>query len=282
MKYRPTALFRKLRCLAHRIDDDGLRNVMLAPFHRGSRYFRRHGLIATLKRMVSKPQAPARPASETDTTPRHPDPFDLLHGTDTGGLIWGKDIPAISISALYSTAYIGISPAALTQALSALPIRCEEFTFVDVGCGKGRALMVAAQFPFRQLLGIEIAGELCEIAKANVATDSEWAARISILKQDAVKFSYPEGPLLIFLFNPFRAPVLRKVLKNLERQLGRSPRPTYLLYAWDPGYKRVMESFPFLRVLSVAAYPFSAEETSVDPFKRTEETFTLYCSEITC
>jgi hypothetical protein len=134
-----------------------------------------------------------------DVMPPQSHPFDLLHGVETSGFIPGENIPAISLSALYSTAYTGISPSALTQALSELPIRCGDFTFVDLGCGKGRALMVAAQFPFPHFLGVELASELCNVARANVATDPNWADRISIVNQDATKVIFPHGPLLVYL-----------------------------------------------------------------------------------
>jgi SAM-dependent methyltransferase len=279
LKYRPNPLFRRLRRLAHYVDNRGVRAAILSPFDRFIRYFRTHGLIATLKRLARKAPAPA-PTPAEDVI-QQPDPFDLLHGTDTGGLIWGKDIPGISLSALYSTAYAGIPPSVLTQALAALPIHCEDFSFVDVGCGKGRALLTAANFSFRRLIGVELSSELCSIACANIALKSDWASRISIVNQDATKISYPDGPLLLYLYNPFRAPILRRFLKNLEGQLRKSPRPVYLLYAWDPDFKRVMESFPFLHQLSITEYPLSPEEARANPFNKTEESFTLYRSDIT-
>jgi SAM-dependent methyltransferase len=190
---------------------------------------------------------------------------------------------AISLSAFYNTAYVGIPPSVLTQAISALPIRYEDFTFIDHGCGKGHALLVAAQFPFRRLLGVEIASELCDIARANVDTSPEWAARISIANQDATSVAYPDGPLILFFYDPFLPPVLRRVLANLERHLRRSPRPTYLLYAGNPRnprFKRVMDSFAFLSERRDTVYALSPEDAAQDPLHLSEESFTLYSAEI--
>jgi SAM-dependent methyltransferase len=215
-----------------------------------------------------------------DVMPPQSHPFDLLHGVETSGFIPGESIPAISLSALYSTAYTGISPSALTQALSELPIRCGDFTFVDLGCGKGRALMVAAQFPFRHLLGVELASELCNVARANVATDPGWVSRMSIVNEDATKVAYPDGPLLIYMFNPFLAHALRRVLENLERQLRRCPRDVYILYADNPRFADVMQSFSFLREISHTAYALSQEDTVFDRNHREQEYFTLYSANI--
>jgi SAM-dependent methyltransferase len=180
------------------------------------------------------------------------------------------------MSGLYITAYAGIAPSALKQAIAGLPYRLEEFAFIDLGCGKGRALMVASDFPFRRLVGVEIASELCDSARANIARSPEWQARISILNEDATTCTYPDGPLLIFMFHPFLAPVLRRALANLERQLRRSPREVHLLYGRNPRYTKVMEKFPFLREISETAYSLSPEDAAVDYFNLTEERFTLY------
>jgi len=279
MRYRPTPIFQWLRHQARLADEGGVRVAISDSFGRFTRYFRKHGLAATLRRFTQNAAPAAAPAKEAGQA--KPDPFDVLHGTDTGGRISGKDIAGVSLSALYSTAYVGTPPSAFTQALAVLPIRYEDFSFVDVGCGKGRALLIAAEFAFPRLVGVELSDELCTIARSNIsiALDPERASRISVVNQDATKIIYPDGPLLLFLYNPFGSPILRRVLKNLERQVQESPRPVYLLYGWDPGYKEVMESFPFLRRISVSVYPLSAEDAQANPFGRTEEHFTLYSSD---
>jgi len=279
MRYRPTPIFQWLRHQARLVDEGGVRTAVSDSFGRLARYFRKHGFTATLQRLTRK--APPAPVAAREAVQPKPDPFDLLHGTDTGGRISAKDLTGISLSALYSTAYAGAPPSAFTQALARLPIRYEDFSFVDVGCGKGRALLIAAEFAFPRLVGVELSDELCTIARANIAIalDPEPASRISVINQDATKIIYPDGPLLLFLYNPFGSPILRRVLKNLERQVQESPRPVYLLYGWDPGYKEVMESFPFLRRISVTVYPLSAEDSQANPFGRTEEHFTLYSSD---
>jgi SAM-dependent methyltransferase len=276
MKFRPTPPLLMLRRLVRSIEHNGIRGAIVHSYQRLTRSLRNHGFKGTFERAFRK--APTAPP--TDAVETRPHSFDLLNGTDTGGYISGAKFSAVSLSALFTTAYLGISPAALTQALSALLIQYEEYTFVDLGCGKGRALMVAAQFPFRNLLGVEIATELADIAKTNVSSKPEWAARITILTQDATEVAFPDGPLLVFLYDPFLAPILRRVLANLERQFRRSPRPTYLLYAKNPRFTQIMNSFPFLKEISDSAYPLTREDTALDPFGRTEERFTLYAANL--
>lgn len=276
MKYRPTPMSLVLRNLARNVESNGLRSTAVGFLQRLFRSLRSRGIAGTLERAIREP---AKSAKESMLLEPHP--FDLLHRVDTSGYISGANLSAVSLSGLYITAYAGIPPSALTQALTELPIQLKDFTFIDIGCGKGRALMIAAQFPFRHLLGIEIAGELCEVARANIATNAEWSSRITILNHDATDVTYPDGPIFLYLYNPFLAPILRRVLHNLEHQLRRSPRPAYLFYVMNPRYTEVMDSFPFLKEISDTAYPFTVEETAHDHFHRTEERFTLYTADIT-
>jgi SAM-dependent methyltransferase len=271
MKYRPIQAPLLLRRLALCIEVYGVRGAIRDTYQRLSRSLRNRGFRGTFKRIVG-----ITPKSPVEPVPLQTNTFDLIHGTDTGGFIYGQ-----SLSTLHGTAYLGSSPSSLTPALSELPLRHEDFTFIDLGCGKGRALLVAAQFPFRHLFGVESAGELCDIARANAAIYSNWAARISIVNQHAKNFTYPDGPLLLYLYNPFFAPVLRRVLNNLERQLRHAPRPAFILYADNPRFTQVIDSFPFLRELSEMQYPLSSEDAALNPFNRTEEWYTLYFADFT-
>ncbi len=271
MKYRPSPPLILLRDFVRSFSMNGFTGAIGDFGKNVIRLFRKHGLRGSFKLFLR-----SAPQPQGDATPPQAHPFDLRHGTDTSGPISGAYFSAISLSSIYTTGYEGATPSALTQALAALPIRFEDFAFVDIGCGKGRALLIAAQFPFRQLLGVELSTEFCEIAKANATTAPGGAERISILNQDAADLVYPDDPMVIFLFNPFLAPGLRRVLKNLERQLRVSPRPVYLLYEMNPRYTKVLDAFPFLKELSDTAYPFSPEDAASDSMGRSEENFTLY------
>lgn len=283
---RPALL---IRHFLRTVEVDGLRGAMAQACRRVKRSFSSYGLGGTLSRAVRSAHtapasaAPAPPEARVPGEPpllagdaEAPHPFDLLHGTDTAGCLPGAVLPPTSLSALLITGYIGIGPSALVQAIEALPLRPEEFNFVDLGCGKGRALLVAAQFPFRNILGVELDPELCRIARANIALKPEWSARIFVHQQDAATFLFPEGPLLLFLYHPFLPRILGRVLANLERQLRRSPRETWVLYGANPRYTRVLNRFPFLHEASETQYTLTPEDAAVNYFELSYERFTLY------
>src|ERR1700754_2580229 len=95
-------------------------------------------------------------------------PFDVKYGTDTGGLISGEDLSSGRWNDLWNTAYYGISASGFDPIFEALNLDWQRFTFVDLGSGKGRALLLASRFPFRRIVGVEIAPELSRVAAANI------------------------------------------------------------------------------------------------------------------
>jgi SAM-dependent methyltransferase len=108
-----------------------------------------------------------------------------------------------------------------------------EFTFVDLGSGKGRTLLMASDYPFRGILGIEILPALHEIAQQNLAayeSDSQKCFVLESVCADATAFHLPDGPLVLYLFNPFPEAGLRLAVSNLGRSLAENPRPAYVLY----------------------------------------------------
>ncbi len=228
-----------------------------------------HGVGGVLKRILLRRTQTIQPAS-----PSIPEihPFDLAHGVDTSGHIPGEALITGSSADLYNTAYWGISPSTLSQAFAALPaeITPPRFTFVDLGCGKGRALLLAAQYGFSQVLGVELSPELAAVARANTAQ----CANVEVRAQDAVSVKYPQEPLLLFLYHPFLAPLLRRVLQHLLAQQAAAPRPMYLLFA-NPSYDRLIARFPLDRVWSYT-FALSAEDVAADRHGITEERYILY------
>ncbi len=133
------------------------------------------------------------------------------------------------------------------EMLSAIPIDYANFTFIDLGSGKGRALLLASDYPFRRIIGVEIIPELHFIAEENARkynSPSQKCFHIETVCQDARHFEFPIEPTFLYLFNPFFEPVLREVLANLEESLRQHPRPFVLLYA-NPISEHVIASAPF-------------------------------------
>jgi SAM-dependent methyltransferase len=187
-------------------------------------------------------------------------PFDTAHGTDTSGLIPGATIVRGTEAKVEEvTAYYGIAPSILEGLLDCWLQRCrpqapiERTVFMDIGAGKGRAVLLASEYPFLRVEGIELNPALARIAAGNIArwqTDREAArlAPIELHHADATRHPLPSHPTVAFLFHPFEAPLLRRYLRHVERSLTRRPYSFDLLYAnsehgslldFHPAWKRL-------------------------------------------
>ena len=115
--------------------------------------------------------------------------------------------------------------------LDAFDIRPNEDVFLDFGSGMGRAVIMAAKYPFRKVYGVEIAPQLNEIARQNVrsALPRLKCRDIELVTADAREFVIPDEVTAIYFFNPFYGEVLAKVLQNIRASLRRQPRALRLI-----------------------------------------------------
>lgn len=117
------------------------------------------------------------------------------------------------------------------QQLTNLDFR--DFTFLDLGSGKGRTLLMASDYPFRRIVGVELLPALHRIAQDNLGhykSESQQCFTLESICADASAFPPPAGPLLLYLFNPFQENVLRRFLENLDKRMGEQRCPVYVLY----------------------------------------------------
>lgn len=104
------------------------------------------------------------------------------------------------------------------RALRILGSQVDGFTFIDLGSGKGRVLMLAAQRRFRRVIGVELSRSLHSAALANIAAfgaRNRKAAPIECICADASSHELPAGDLVVFFYNPFDAALLTLVRDRL-------------------------------------------------------------------
>jgi SAM-dependent methyltransferase len=184
------------------------------------------------------------------------DGFDAAHGTDTAAVLVGRELgPCLTGSGHLVVHYETTSEAAIRAPLDALALDFSAFTFVDLGCGKGKPLMVAASYPFRRLVGVDISPACIAVARRNVARFGPRKidpSRVSLLAMDVEEFAFPEEPLVVYLFNPFPGAVLERVVANLETSLTECPRPVALVYVNPHALAAVARSALFVRLPGAA------------------------------
>lgn len=161
--------------------------------------------------------------------------FDKHFGTDTYGRI---DVP-VSEDQHDTTrwGYSAINHDFFREMISAIPVSLTPYTFVDIGSGKGAAVLMASEFPFKQLIGVELNAELVDIARTNVLhfnrttgknINPEWAVG------DFFKWEIPPQPCLFFFNNPFPEALTLQALQHLERMLAHHPYPMLMVFRKAP------------------------------------------------
>lgn len=210
--------------------------------------------------------------------------FDRQYGVDTSGLVWGVDLKTGSPSDRWNTAYYGIGPSVFHRAMAQVPeaLQCDA-TFIDLGCGKGRAVLLASQYPFLRAMGVEIAPQLHRVAVENVARYTASCAHqgrgriapMSIVLGDAASFRFPAGPLVVYLYHPFCRPVLEQVLENLKSALAEEPREALVIYI-NHELHDALDRAPFLEQVWSATVSMDESDRLADRVGSSAEDCTVY------
>ena len=145
------------------------------------------------------------------------------------------------LAGLMNSPYQPVPPDEFRNIMGALTIDFSQFAFIDIGSGKGRALLLACDYGFRRIVGIELLPELDRIARENVRKiEAERnICNIELICGDAATFVFPPVPSVVFLFNPLPELGLRRLLENLNRSLRQHPRKLIVVYA-NPVYEETV------------------------------------------
>ncbi len=175
--------------------------------------------------------------------------FDNQHGTNTSGMVPTQDLDiADETTKWQANLYLG-SPARVTRHLiRSLAIDSNQFTFIDYGSGKGRVLFAAAEFPFQQVVGVEISRDLHAIATTNLAAyrGKNLLSKIDLWCGDARKFPLPDGNLVLHMYHPFGPDILKNMLNIIQQAKTAQPERRILVpYLFSIGVsKAVFQEFP--------------------------------------
>lgn len=137
----------------------------------------------------------------------------------------------LGIDISHATLYMPVSYSLLEAIFEQLP-PLPRTHFVDIGCGKGRALCVAAYHSFKKVTGIDFSKKLCEDATSNLALThiNLPSLQYKVINNDAFYFDIPDDADCIFLFNPFDEIIMSAVVKNIRKSLQRNNRTVKIIY----------------------------------------------------
>jgi len=148
------------------------------------------------------------------------------------------------LAALSGAPYQPSEPALFAEMLGALGIDFAQFTFIDIGSGKGRTLLMAAELGFRRVIGVELLPELHQVALANIGASGY--GNVESVCVDGRDYRFPPESLVIYLFNPLPAAALAQTIANLHKSLEQHPRPVRIIYH-NPLSEDVLAAARFLK-----------------------------------
>lgn len=128
--------------------------------------------------------------------------------------------------------YQGASYYVLHQVFTEMNKFPHQYSFIDYGCGKGRAMIVAAKEGFKNVSGIDLAEELCIIATKNIEIVAKRfpATTFSVFHANATSYQSIDLFDVFYFFNPFGRQVMSAVVEQIKLSQERKPRVVYAIY----------------------------------------------------
>lgn len=185
----------------------------------------------------------------------HDRAFDREHGTDTSGVLALDEMSAPEASKRGAVPYEATPPEIFEHLLEQAGVGDPAgLTFIDIGSGKGRTLLMASLAGFARAEGVELSAELHHIACRNIEGFRlrNGQADISSMLGDAREYSFPQKPTVCFLNNSLSEDILAEVVDRIEASLIDDPRPFTVIYyhsdhaevlAERPGWHKIAEGF---------------------------------------
>ena len=202
------------------------------------------GTVGRIRRLVVH-RSDLRRAARKDRA------FDQARGVETAGWVRVPELDTESADRVHAARYQPSSVDEFELLIAKLRRQVDDvsdFTFVDYGSGKGRVLILAADHPFKRVVGIEFSKSLWLISRENLKAVGANGARVEAILGDATEFEVPAGPLVLYFFHPFEVPVLEPVLALIRRSLADDPRPAYVVVTGPPDFARAVDEAGFERI----------------------------------
>jgi SAM-dependent methyltransferase len=205
------------------------------------------GAASTLRTLFSELWGFLRDSTPEQRRRRYGDvEYDWDHRVDTTSATVGWHDRLLGV---FHSPYQPTEPALFHEMLAALNVDFPNFTFIDLGSGKGRTLLMASDYPFRRIVGIEVLPELHRIAQENVRkykSEIQKCFRLESVCADACTYTFPSEPMVLYLFNPLPAEGLAQAIIRLALSVQKHPRRVLVIYH-NPLHEEILSTHPRLK-----------------------------------
>ena len=171
---------------------------------------------------------------------------DRKMGINTAGILGKAELDAIGDAARLGSDYVPTPSLIAEYLIRRVADRAHQFTFVDVGAGKGRVALLAAKYHFARIVGIEHSPRLVTVARENAARFAQrnkTLAPVDMILADATEWPLPPEPCVFFFYYPFEPSVMEKVAAHIVASHRRAPRKLFLVFYNAQPYESVFAQF---------------------------------------
>jgi SAM-dependent methyltransferase len=194
-------------------------------------------------------------------------PIDKIYGIDTSGVVQAENIHPDQTLHSQIIAYVGSQPSIVRRAISALgDIR--DYVFVDLGCGKGRVTVVASEFPFRAVSGVELSAALAATARLNAAAIARQfpeRPKVTIAEANVVHFPLPAAKTVLFNYHAFGAELMAKIVARCEAALASGELPHMFFIYYNPVHAEAFDASPAFERFYLEKIPYDKSEIGFGP-----------------
>jgi len=179
--------------------------------------------------------------------------YEVHFGVNTTGNLNAAELGYINVKDLqtYEPAGYGI----IIKLINIIKVNYSECAFLDYGCGKGRAIIAAAQYPFNKIIGIDLSDDLIGIAKHNVdIMRHKVSSDIDIININAMVYQIPDSVNIIYFFNPFVGEVLDNVINNIYKSYTNAPRKLYVIFVNNVHFERKIVDSKWIKKICHGTY----------------------------
>jgi SAM-dependent methyltransferase len=177
--------------------------------------------------------------------------FDFRHGTETQQIIVVENLAMDPSLKSHAVQYEPTRAWLFYDVMDKIKVELSYFSFIDFGSGKGRVLLLASKFPFKNIIGLEASPELCQFAENNIhrfRAKGQRCIDITSVCIDARDFTIPEGDIVLYFYNPFDRHILLPILKRIEDHCQKELFRIIIIYI-NPVYVELFEQSKFFQLV---------------------------------
>jgi hypothetical protein len=193
--------------------------------------------------------------------------FDRRNNTQTSGSIAIESFDVPTAHRSHANFYAPTPLPVFRRLMTNIPGPLDDFVFIDVGAGKGRVVMAACEYGFKEVVGVEFVEELCRVASINLATfrNANPSAAATVVCSDIADYVFPPHDSVIYLYNPFSETMVDLLVCRLRESLAVTPRRLFVIYFND--VTGGLERAEFLRLRRKGKLLFDMTTGRRKPFK---------------